>query len=153
MTVYIRPYKSIFEVAGWFSDPVEKFTYKLSPVVAAMGRQLFPSRYQKEYEGITDIPRRIGELLLDVGTPISGSQVGQVIKGKKEPIAAVFPFFGMPTSKLQRAETKKTYYQRLARIEKEHGRESEWKKVKKEFKDLGFTFSSKEYIQNYRGKP
>jgi len=150
---YIRPYKSIFEVAGWFADPVEKFTYKLSPVVAAMGRQMFPSRYQKEYEGITDIPRRVSEFLLDVGTPISGSQVGLVFRGKKEPVSAVFPFFGMPTSKLKRAQTKELYYNRLAEIEKKHGVGTEWMQAKKEFEDLGYKFNNEAYLEYKRNNP
>lgn len=98
---YIRPLKSVFEVAEWANDPFKKFAYKLSPGVTAMGRQIFPSRYQKEYKGIEDMPKRALDFVLDVGTPIMVDQIVDVVKGKKTPLAGALPFFGMPTSKVK----------------------------------------------------
>ena len=95
---YIRPLKSVFEVAEFVHDPIKKFSYKLSPMLAAVGRQLFPSRYQKDYKGMGDIPKRTIDFIKDVGTPITAQQWIDVYRGKKTPIAGALPFFGFPTS-------------------------------------------------------
>lgn len=96
---YFRPLKSIYEVAEWVGDPVQKFEYKLSPAIAAIGQQLWPTRYQPEYKGIADVPRRTLDLVTELVTPISASQAIQVARGKKALPSAILPFFGMPTSK------------------------------------------------------
>jgi hypothetical protein len=106
---YIRPLKSVFEVAEWGADPVQKFIYKLSPMVSGIGTQLFGSEYRKGYKGIGDIPRRTRDFVLDVSTPIVIDQVIDAAEGKKTPQSAVLPFFGFPVSKLK-TKKKATIY-------------------------------------------
>jgi len=143
---YIRPLKSVFEVAEWVSKPFQKFVYKLSPILTATGRQMWPSKYQKEYKGWPDMPRRVRDFVFDVGTPISASQIGRWAVGKKTLPSAIIPFFGAPTSKLDRQKTKKMYYERLATIQKSSGRLShQWKRVKAEFEGMGYKFNEKIY--------
>ena len=135
---YIRPLKSVFEVAEWAADPVKKFTYKISPMVSAIGNQVFESKYRKSYEGIKDIPRRFWDFTVDVATPISGSQAASVIRGEKSIPGGVLPFFGFPTSKLKGDLTKAQYYKRLSNLKVGS---DEWLKLKKEFEDFGFKFN------------
>jgi hypothetical protein len=98
---YIRPLKSIYEVAEWTADPVRKLRYKLSPFLTGIGRQMFPSKYQKDYTGLLD-PQRLIDFSLDVATPISVDQAMDVLKGKKSAKGAVLPFLGFPVSKVSR---------------------------------------------------
>lgn len=98
---YIRPLKSVFEVAEFLVDPIRKFGYKLSPGIAAIGRQLFPSKYQREYRGIPDIPERLGDFLMDVATPISANNAARWFSGKATPQSAILPFFGFPISRVR----------------------------------------------------
>ncbi len=98
---YFRPLKSVFEVAEFADDPIRKFGYKLSPFMTAVGRQFWPSVYQKQYEGWADMDRRLWDFITDVGSPIAAERAAEVVKGKKEPIAAILPFFGFPTSKVR----------------------------------------------------
>ena len=119
--------------------PIEKFSYKLSPFVTAIGRQLWPSRYQEDYEGLPDMPQRIRDFLLDVATPISVSQVYSVATGKKSVPSAVMPFFGMPTSKLNKSQTEKLFYERLGRAKTEEEKE----KIIAEFEAMGYKYSEK----------
>jgi len=101
---YIRPLKSLFEIAEWAHDPVKKISYKVSPAVAAIGEQMFG---RKQYEGIPDIPERVWDFILDTSTPIVFDQAADVVKGKKRPASAILPFFGMPVSKVKRKGKKK----------------------------------------------
>lgn len=137
---YIRPLKSVFEVAEWATDPIKKFTYKISPMVSAIGNQIFESKYRKGYEGIGDIPRRLWDFTIDVGTPISGSQAAEVIRGKKSVPGGVLPFFGFPTSRLKKNLVEKQYYERLNKLD---SNSKEWLEVKKEFESFGFDFTWK----------
>ena len=107
---YIRPFKSIYEVAEWGSDPVKKFIYKLSPMVTATIKQLSPGLYDKQYEGIEDMPERLLDFVLDVSTPIAAEQTINVTKGKKTALSAVLPFFGMPTSKVKGSARVRKFY-------------------------------------------
>ncbi len=100
---YVRPLKSVFEVAEWTHDPVLKVSYKLSPVVTAIGEQMFGYR---KYEGLPDIPQRTWDFITDGTTPIVADQMIKTAQGKQSVEAAVLPFFGMPVSKLN---TKKKY--------------------------------------------
>ena len=95
---YIRPLKSVFEVAEFATDPVKKFGYKLSPLLTATARQLFPSKYQQEYKGLPDIPKRVKDFLLDAGTPMAAERGAKVLRGEKELPSGILPFFGFPTS-------------------------------------------------------
>lgn len=98
---YFRPLKSVFEVAEFADDPIRKFGYKLSPFITAVGRQFWPTAYQKQYEGWPDYDRRLLDFVTDVASPIAAERGAEVFKGKKEPIAAILPFFGFPTSKVR----------------------------------------------------
>jgi len=100
---YIRPLKSVFEVAEWTHDPVLKVSYKLSPVVTAIGEQMFGYR---KYEGLPDIPQRTWDFITDGTMPIVAGQMIKTMQGKQSVEATVLPFFGMPVSKLN---TKKKY--------------------------------------------
>lgn len=147
---YIRPLKSVFEVAEWVKTPFKKFVYKLSPIMTATGRQMWPSKYQKEYKGWPDMDQRVWDFITDVGTPISASQMARWWTGKKTLQSAIIPFFGAPTSRLSRQQTPKVYYQRLAKLQRKHGRFSnEWKKVRTEFESMGYKFNEKTY-RTYR---
>lgn len=97
---YIRPLKSIYEVAEWGKDPLQKFIYKLSPALSAIGQQFWPGEYRHYEKGWPGYPERGKDLATDLLLPISFGQAAQVAKGKRDPLAAVFPFFGMPTSKV-----------------------------------------------------
>lgn len=139
---YIRPLKSIYEVAEWFRDPFKKFSFKLAPAVTAIGTQIFPSKYRREYKGIEDIPRRMLDFIIDVGTPITADQLASVARGKRTLKAGVLSSAGFPTSKLGSAETKKLYYKRMAKA----GRGTrEFIRLKNEFEALGFKFSKTEF--------
>ena len=96
---YIRPLKSVFEVAEWVGNPIAKLAWKFSPMISAMAGLFFPSRYDKNYEGIKDVPEQLGNFILDVTEPIQFSQISDFMKGKKSALGATLPFFGMPTSK------------------------------------------------------
>jgi hypothetical protein len=93
---YIRPLKSVFEVAEWVHDPFKKMGYKLSPALSAMGEQLFG---MKQYDGLPAIPERAWDYITDSATPIVVDQSIRTAQGKQSVEAAIFPFFGMPVSK------------------------------------------------------
>ena len=97
---YIRPLKSLFEVAEWVHHPIRKFSYKLNPYVSAIIAQM-PNNKYRNYKGMKDIPERAMDFMFDVAEPISVTQLVDVAKGKKKWPSAVFPFFGMPTSKIK----------------------------------------------------
>lgn len=97
---YIRPLKSLFEVAEWAHHPIRKFSYKLNPYISAIIAQL-PTMKYRNYEGMKDIPKRVMDFMFDVAEPISVTQLVDVARGRKKWPAAVFPFFGMPVSKLK----------------------------------------------------
>ena len=143
---YIRPLKSVFEVAEWVKTPFKKFVYKLSPIMTATGRQMWPSKYQKEYKGWPDMDQRVWDFITDVGTPISGSQIGRWAVGKKTLPSAIVPFFGAPTSRLDKKQTRERYSKRLADLQKEFGKKSpEYKKVEREFGVMGYEFKKSVY--------
>jgi hypothetical protein len=100
---YIRPLKSVFEVAEWAHDPVLKLGYKLSPVVSAVGEQLFG---QKKYVGLPDIPERAWDFVIDSTTPIVVDQAIRTAQGKQSIQATVLPFIGMPVSRLKQMNYK-----------------------------------------------
>jgi hypothetical protein len=100
---YIRPLKSLFEVAEWAHDPFRKAAYKLSPMVSAIGQQFFG---QKQYGGYESLPERAGDFLWHVSTPIVVDQAVAVAKGRKTTEGAILPFFGMPTSKVKKPTLK-----------------------------------------------
>jgi hypothetical protein len=150
---YTRPLKSVFEVAEWVKTPFEKFIYKLSPIITAVGRQFWPSKYQKEYKGWPDMPRRVTDFLADVGTPISASQVSRWALGEKTPQSVIVPFLGFPTSKLEKGKTSDIYSERLAGLEKEFGRRSpQYKKVEEEFESMGYEFKKSIFIRDMKAK-
>lgn len=95
---YIRPLKSVFEVAEWVHDPFKKMGYKLSPALSAMGEQLFG---MKQYDGLPAIPERAWDYITDSATPIVVDQSIRTAQGKQSLEAAVFPFFGMPVSRVK----------------------------------------------------
>jgi hypothetical protein len=97
---YIRPLKSLFEVAEWVHDPFKKFSYKLAPYLSAIIAQ-FPNNKYRNYKGMKDVPERAMDFMFDTFEPIVISQLVNVAKGRKKWPAAVFPFFGMPVSKLK----------------------------------------------------
>jgi hypothetical protein len=138
---YFRPFKSIYEVAEWVSDPAQKFIYKVSPFLAGVGHQMWPGRYQKEYKGWKDIPERTWNFITDVGTPISWAHVAGYMKGQKEIPDIVLPFFGMPTSKLSGKAFNDFYYGRMATIEKEHGQNAEWWALRDQIEKFGREFN------------
>jgi len=94
---YIRPLKSLFELAETLHDPFIKVGWKFSPIVTAIGKQFFDP-YRK-YEGIPDIPKRALNFITDSTTPIFVDQAMLYAQGKRSPQGVVFPFFGMPVSK------------------------------------------------------
>lgn len=104
---YIRPLKSLFEVAEWGSKPLRKLSYKVAPWISATSALLFPGKYDKEYKGITDLPEASLQFLLDVGEPITVNQYRDWLAGKKTFKAAAFPFIGMPVSKVKDDNKKK----------------------------------------------
>lgn len=100
---YIRPLKSVFEVAEWVHDPVLKLGYKLSPVLSALGEQLFG---QKKYVGLPDIPKRALDFIVDSTTPIIVDQAIRTAQGKQSIQATALPFIGMPVSRLKQMNYK-----------------------------------------------
>jgi hypothetical protein len=100
---YIRPLKSVFEVAEWAHDPVLKLGYKLSPVLSALGEQLFG---QKKYVGLPDIPERALDFIVDSSTPIVVDQAIRTAQGKQSIQATALPFIGMPVSRLKQMNYK-----------------------------------------------
>jgi len=94
---YIRPLKSLFEVAEWTRDPFLKIGYKFSPIVTAIGEQFFNP--YKKYEGIPDIPKRALNFITDSTTPIVVDQAMLYAQEKRSLQGVIFPFFGMPVSK------------------------------------------------------
>lgn len=103
---YFRPLKSVFEIAEFATDPIRKIGYKLSPFMAAVGRQFWPSVYQKQYEGWGDMDRRLWDFITDVGSPIAAERGALVIKGQRRPEAGLMPFFGFPTSRVRNVSKK-----------------------------------------------
>lgn len=95
---YFRPLKSVFEVAEWVGSPFKKAEYKLSPWLSAAGEQFWPSKYKKEYEGVKDLPRRMLDFTLEVGTPIQADKTARYLEGKEPLPSTIAPFFGFPTS-------------------------------------------------------
>jgi hypothetical protein len=102
--VYIRPLKSLFEVAEGATDPIRKVGYKLSPPLTAIALQFFPSRYRRKYEGVPDYPRRAKDFVLDAALPITVNQAMDAMKGKKGWKSAILPALGFPTSKVKEGE-------------------------------------------------
>ena len=91
---YIRPIKSLFEVAEWANDPTSKFFYKVAPIISAI-MNLRDTQFPQGRSGF----EKTKDFLFDVYTPIVLSQAGEVTKGKKDWKGAALSFFGMPTSK------------------------------------------------------
>ncbi len=108
---YFRPLKSVFEVAEFADDPIKKFGYKLSPALAALGHQFFPSRYQPEYKGWKDMPARTRDFILDVATPMAAERGALVFQGKRRLPAGLMPFFGFPTSMVKNKSKRATLNQ------------------------------------------
>jgi hypothetical protein len=137
---YFRPLKSVYEVAEWGKDPIKKFSYKLSPTFTAVGKQLFPSKYRREYEGLPDIPRRVKDLVMDTSTPIQADQMISYAKGKKSIPSAILPFVGFPTSKYSYADMKRDKIKELRKLAIEEHKKTEAKvearKWNKEYPDL-----------------
>lgn len=101
---YIRPLKSLFEVAEWVHHPFRKFSYKLAPYLSAIIAQ-FPNNKYRNYEGMKDVPKRAMDFMFDTFEPIVIDQLVDVARGRKKWPAAVSPFLGMPTSKVKRTES------------------------------------------------
>jgi hypothetical protein len=98
---FIRPLKSLFEVAEFTSDPVKKLGYKLSPIIQALAGVFFPGTFDEKHEGIAGMPAQTRDFILDLTTPISVSQALDAFRGRKTPQAALLPFFGFPVSKVK----------------------------------------------------
>ena len=103
---YIKPLKSIFEVAEWFDDPTKKVAHKLAPMFSWIMKQ-FPvgAGYGSRYKGY-DLPKRSKDFIFDVWTPITVDMAEGWIRGQKSGMGTILPFFGMPVSKAK--EDKKT---------------------------------------------
>jgi len=102
---YIRPLKSVFEVAEWVHDPIAKASYKIAPMVTAVGEQMFnPTR---KYVGLPDIPKRIWDFIIDTTTPIVADQLIKTIKKQQSVKATVLPFVGLPVSRDNKKETNR----------------------------------------------
>lgn len=103
---YVRPLKSVFEVAEWGAKPAAKLSYKLSPAMSALLAQLpVGSGFGSRYKG-WDLPKRTRDYVFDVGTPITFNQFLDWKAGRKTAWGATLPFFGMPTSKVKRPPKK-----------------------------------------------
>ena len=119
-SAYIRPLKSIYEVAEWTKDPLQKFIYKLSPMFSAIGRQFWPGQYRHYEKGWAGYPKRMKDVLSDMALPISAGQALEtfdlkiggltIAKKKKSLKSAILPFIGMPTSKVKDKKKKKASY-------------------------------------------
>jgi hypothetical protein len=96
---YIRPLKSVFEVAEWASDPFKKASYKIAPMVTAIGEQLWGD--YKQYEGVEDLPKRAKDFILDTSTPIVAEQLYRYYEGETSIYGVAMPFVGMPVSRLK----------------------------------------------------
>lgn len=99
---YIRPLKSVFEVAEGTTNIVHKVSNKLAPLPKAVGEQFFGS---KKYGGTTDMPNRAKDFMLDLALPMMANQVIMAAQGKQSAKAALLPFFGMPVSR-EKTKTK-----------------------------------------------
>ena len=107
---YIRPLKSVYEVAEWANDPLAKFVNKLSPALSAIGQQFWPDEYRNYEKGWAGYPERGKDVISDLFMPISIGQVGSAIEGKREPEAVILPFLGMPTSKVVDKRQNQIFY-------------------------------------------
>lgn len=96
---YIRPIKSLFEVAEWFSDPFEKFSFKVAPLLTATINQFFPSI--DKYDG-WEIKERLKDLGIDILAPIVVDQMIMAAENKKEWWGALTSSIGAPSSKEKR---------------------------------------------------
>ena len=96
---YIRPIKSLFEVAEWFSDPFEKFSFKVAPLLTATINQFFPSI--DKYDG-WEIKERLKDLGIDILAPIVVDQAIMAAENKKEWWGALTSSIGAPSSKEKR---------------------------------------------------
>jgi len=100
---YIRPLKSVFELAEFSTDTFKKLGYKLSPIVTAIAHQFWPGKYQPNYGGITD-PKRTRDFILDMTQPFTVDQGMSALKGKRGWKGAVLPAFGFPVSKVKESK-------------------------------------------------
>jgi len=100
---YIRPLKSIFEIAETAVKPIDKFSYKLSPWVSTLADIIFNINGYRNGSPV-DVG---GKIIRDVTVPITGEQLIQWTQKKKSGKAVLFPFFGMPVSKGGKTEEEK----------------------------------------------
>jgi hypothetical protein len=108
---YVRPLKSLFEVAEWGAKPIRKAAYKMAPWVSAAAAIFFPGEYDTEFKSFSDVPNAVGQFLTEVAVPISVTQWAAYLRGKKSGKAAVLPFFGLPVSKVDfEVEIVEDYY-------------------------------------------
>lgn len=98
---YIRPLKSVFELAEGATDPIKKASYKIAPFLQAIINQ-FPNNKFRRYGGALDIPKRTLDFVTDVSTPIVADQFADWVKDKKTFWSVTAPFFGMPVSKVKK---------------------------------------------------
>jgi len=131
---YFRPLKSLFEVAEMAHDPITKFSYKISPVVSAIGEQFWHAPW-KYKEGWGDIPERLKDFALTTTAPIIATQAVPVFKGQKHPMGAIMPSFGFPTSKV------KADYKDEATVET--------KSIKNEFNKLRSAYFKTKDVKDY----
>jgi len=94
---YMRPLKSLFEVAEWVNDPVVKLGNKASPLITAVGKQIYDR--QRKYMGYGDIPKRALDFIFDSTVPISVDQIVRYYKGKQSGEATLLPMVGIPVSR------------------------------------------------------
>ena len=97
---YIRPLKSLFELAEGVHHPLRKVSYKLSPWLTALAGAWNKLNWGA-YSGPVGIPQFFWDLLKDTSTPIAVDQYMNVAQGKKHPLSATTSFFGMPASKFK----------------------------------------------------
>ena len=101
---YIRPIKSLFEVAEWGEDPFQKFSYKIAPPINAIASQFFnPIR---RYEG-WDLYRRAIDFSRDSSMPITLDAALRYDKGEVPGEAIFVPVVGAGVSKLKVEQHKK----------------------------------------------
>jgi len=135
---YVRPLKSTFEVAEWFSDPVKKSGNKVSPLISVIFDQITAPEY-KYPDSWGSMPDRALDIVGDVIIPMSFGGPYDVYKGKKNVLSGSIGIVGFPTSKMRPEDTREMYYTRMANALEEKDMEK-FRELKKEFKALGFEY-------------